>query len=177
MRTSESIAMWDLYSKTSGVAIQTRKNKITEILDKNEYAYIAKHVDYSNDHEKEFYDNLARRNFEKTLDEKCRGDLCYIDYCFFKKRSCYDHEKEFRFIVSPSPINYLLNSDSVAYEQYNGFHLIIEDYESFIDKIIINPNAPSHFKQTIERLLRKIGMDTLVSKISNSEISSNPNYK
>lgn len=162
--STESEAMWKLYSKKDGIAIVTDKEKLLKYIDSSEvenmgYKVKLKNVVYRNMQE-EF--KIANNTTMNKLNK--RGDA---EYYIFSKQECYKHEHECRlavFIQRYQP--------KFPHNLKNGINLGLNgDIEDFIDKIIISPFAPQYYAETLIATLKLMGYEKLSSKITKSEIN------
>jgi hypothetical protein len=141
----ESEAMWKLYCKnpSEGVAIKTTEAKLRTALratgTENLYLNPVKYV-------RNYW--IKQYNPENDV--------------FFRKRSSFEHEKEFRAIFQKDPY-----SNSIP---PHG-HLVSININNLIDKIIVSPLANKSFYDLVNDSRLNAGVNTLVEK---SEIEMQP---
>jgi len=206
--SEENIAMWNLYSKTEGVAIQTTIKKVERLIKDNRCEFNSGLIKYDKKYSINFNKwkdiEFFNRNIKKF--EKEDSKYNYPEYWLFKKRFCFKHEEEFRFIIKPTPstswycsyepeqnidktdikiiesfgINdpekykkRAINNNSKNFHK-NGFHLKICNYNDLLDKIVLAPNMPKYFEDTIKQLLKKMNQNELFEKVTKSKISAVP---
>ena len=140
----ESAAMWKLYSKDMGIAIQTNTGRLIEAL-KNEPQKIfigkVKYID-------EYKNNIERiDNF----------GLSYI------KRRSFMYEQELRCSIVRS--DDLTSYDFLYYKfsKPKGYNAIV-DLEKLIEKIYISPYAPDYILEVVQDILKKFNYNLPVIK-------------
>ncbi|MCK4465624.1 MAG: DUF2971 domain-containing protein [Bacteroidales bacterium] len=145
----ESVAMWDIYSKTMGVALKFErvflqnliKSKRNENnLPKHIYKLIAGKVRYQNF-------NVLPFTEKKKL----------VKYPAFRKDEAFAHEKEFRFI---------LLADKPLFKQA-GILFHLGDLKDLEFDIIVHPKMEKFERQSIQSLLDKYIPD---KKLKDSEL-------
>ncbi|MGV8018571.1 MAG: DUF2971 domain-containing protein [Ignavibacteria bacterium] len=152
---TESAAMWRLYLKSNeGLCIKTDIGLFKKSFDNaKENVYIGKvrYKDYKNDIYYTDYDmskiGLAGANMFLP---------------FIHKRKIYEHEKEYRAIVS-------VTDDS--WKGKNGI-LVNVDLNLLIKEIIISPSSPDWFKNIVQSIIYKYGYNF---KLSNSIVDDTLN--
>lgn len=96
------------------------------------------------------------------------GRVQYIDYLkdmagnniyetLFYKRSSFNHENEFRLISFES-------IENPYFEEYGG--KVLCDLNNLIDSIYVAPTSPMWFKETVESVLKKYGVNKPVIQSS-----------
>lgn len=185
---NESEGMWKLYSASGGVAIISTLEKLKsfagyslfdeqgfdikisdiEYLDNKVYEEI---FNLFNDYVPDTSENILERYEERTrnLFNEIIQDYSHF---FFKKRDCYEHEKELRVIITPRILN---TADFVRFSEVNNIeqYVPVDSLDGFIDKIIISPYAPAFYKETIIGILEKHSdpeIKKLSAKVMDSEI-------
>lgn len=131
----ESSAMWSLYSKDEGIAIQTTAKLLKEsFLHETRNIYLTKvnYIDYENEFMPE-------------------GNIMYLAT---HKRKSFEHEKEVRCIYN----NPLTNPT-----EKGGFGFSAKmDLNKLIQKVYISPFAQSFIEQIITNLLHKFNLSANV---------------
>jgi len=142
MNEYESAAMWDLYlSGTEGVAIQTDIESLKSTFEASEKKISITKVKYLN------YDSqiIPPTN---------------MMYPYAHKRNSFEHEKEFRALISENDTNDAIKQVKV-------------DVQEIIKKIYICPKAPSWFHNVVEDVMRQYGLDVPMEK---SALYTRPTY-
>lgn len=150
----ESAAMWRLYLKSNeGVAVQTTFTRLC-------------------------------KSFEPARESIFVGKVRYIDYSkgecpnplnvyspFLCKRLSFEHEKELRAIVHKlpdPPISIPVNDVKAARTCLDGIELmktgtsIPIDIEALVEKVHVAPSAPPWFRELVEAIIRKYGLEVEV---------------
>lgn len=127
----ESYAMWQIYSKKYGIAIQTTVEKLTYVLkDSNALMRRIKYIEYDGIVNENYIDNWKNFN-DKNL----------IANFFSFKPECYEYEKEIRAII-------ISNEDKA----YMHFDL---DIGYLIEAIVVSPFADEWFINLVEEITHK----------------------
>ncbi len=138
---TESYALWKIYAKEYGVAIQTTVGKLKEITkSKGAVIYRVKYIDDSTT-------NLNVPRFSKKLTMESQNFFVY-------KRAEYCYENEIRAMFTTD-------------DCYN-LEVLIDNVENFIDKIYISPFAEKWFFDLIKDILVKYELnkiDVVTSKV------------
>lgn len=144
----ESEPLWKAYVKHSGIVIQSTFRKLKEsFADTSEEVHIGKvkYIDYA-------VETFPNDN---------------VFYLVFHKRKFYELENELRACI-------MLGTPGTRYVNFNnlpiGLHIPV-NLDILIEKIILWPDCPVWFKEVIESLVEKYGMNT---KIQFSELSEKP---
>lgn len=138
---TESYALWKIYAKKYGVAIQTTVRKLKEITkSKGAVIYRVKYIDDSiaNLHVPRFSNKLT---FESENFFVCK-----------KAEYCYENEIRAMFTT----------------EDYYNLEVLIDNVDNFIDKIYISPFAEEWFFDLIKDILVKYELnkiDVVTSKV------------
>lgn len=126
---NESEAMWKLYGSKYGIAIKVNFEKLINNFAKNNLKFFSGKIIY-----------------EGTKYNNSNNELSSDIISFFIKRNCYEHEKEYRFLIEEKDI-----SDK------EGIEFDLEKLD-FIEEIIISPFLPIYeaeqIKKTINQLLK-----------------------
>jgi DNA-dependent RNA polymerase auxiliary subunit epsilon len=125
----ESYAMWHIYSKKYGIAIETSCNKLKEII--KPFDGIVRRVKYIDTSECE---NMIRSSINKVDKENF-----HIEDIFTLKSHFYEYEKEIRAIFT--------NNSGEEYKE------IKIDIRSFITSIIISPFASRWFSEMVRDIV------------------------
>lgn len=166
---NESEAMWKLYSKNDGIAIETTAEKLEKYLDystfiNNSFEVIINTVNYTDLNKEISYANGASTN---ELTGTPQGDSSYF---FFLKRECYKHEHEMRICISKR-LEYQGIPIMDPKLKNNGYNVGINvELHDFIDKIIISPFAASYYRETLISLLNGLNLKILAEKVELSKI-------
>lgn len=170
--SEESLPMWDIYTQTKGVAIQTTAKKFKNVVKLNGLKCEASAVEYPENFEKEYdlwkQKDYFEENISKFYNKKAPS---YPHYWFFRKRPCFKHENEYRFIIEyDSILQSLLSNNDKNSAKAKGCILKIKNLNIFIDKIIIAPKARTEFELLIKSLAQDYKID--VSKVITSGIKN-----
>jgi DNA-dependent RNA polymerase auxiliary subunit epsilon len=125
----ESYAMWHIYSKKYGIAIETSCNKLKEII--KPFDGIVRRVKYIDTSECE---NMIRSSINKVDKENF-----HIEDIFTLKSHFYEYEKEIRAIFTDN-----------SGEEYKEIRI---DIRSFITSIIISPFASRWFSEMVRDIV------------------------
>lgn len=154
----ESKAMWDLYTGMSGLAIQSRVNRLILSLSNNpEEIRLSKvrYIDYDTDtwfHPTEYPHRLYN-----------------ILTPYIHKHQAYRHEEEVRLFYEVSDG---LNDESFWNNQpINEGRLFSVDIKVLVEKIILSPNIKPQFELQINQLLQDYNLNFLVER---SALSKEP---
>jgi hypothetical protein len=161
---SESVAMWNLYSKPNSLAIKIKYSNFKKLLnDKGLHSFdstrevICSPINYI-DFQKPDYKNL------KNIDS------------VFTKDISFKHENEFRIIVKEvereiPPINYEQNMhrkniDKMYNEHWNylGLELNIFDFNSFEFEVVHHPKSQDWAKNNISEIIRLAKIDFKINE-------------
>ncbi|TQR16329.1 DUF2971 domain-containing protein [Psychrobacillus vulpis] len=152
MNNIESAAMWDLYAKRgNGIAIRTTFGDIKKSFSKSTKDIIAaevKYIDYSKDN---------------VLDGTMISPFIY-------KRKSFEHEREFRLIVSDQ-LNALDGKGGFKEASNNGLSIDI-CLEHLIKSVYISPNSEKWFEELVDSLVRKYNIKAVVIQSSLYEFPS-----
>ena len=151
MNDFESVAMWKLYTKTNeSVAIQSRIRRLKHSFDNiRPNVYLGK-INYLD------YDSEEIPDSEPLL-------------AYFYKRKNFEHENELRaiFVNDPQSPYY----DSSLTEKHG---LYLSSYvKTLIESVYVSPSSSSWFKQLVESITVKYGLDV---NVVNSRIDETPIY-
>lgn len=144
---NESMAMWDLYAKDNGVAIQTTVDIVVNSVEATKF-FISENFK----HKKVGYNNISKIASDYFESKNELFDL------LFSKDISYDHEKEYRFILSDDRGETQIPSkavklDSVALNKF---------------KIITHPLMPDwQYKNLLQLCEKKV----LLKNISKSSLT------
>ena len=180
---SESDGMWKLYAKQDGIMIESTVAKAKEFLDftkvkDNYYIVDFNEITYfSNEKYQELFEELNKFPNNGDIQDKWISDFVErlepdpkekppfpLYKLLFCKRTCFEHEKEYRIVVSPN----IWKKGFDESKEIDKF-ITITDLNGFIDKIIISPYAPNYYKAMITTSLNKIAPN-LVEKVHDSDI-------
>lgn len=179
---SESDAMWKLYSKEEGIAIETTDNKLNELVEyDSNLMKTGDFVKYRTASElKEifnYYESYAPDKQDTLLDDlsnRLKEDVEWIGENIVNfallKRKCFEHENEYRFILSPDMINEDIDIKEMG-ELKQSFK--IKDLNEFIDRIIISPYSPPFVEESLKCILQQSenkAIKALANKIVKSEM-------
>ncbi|MEZ9229590.1 hypothetical protein AB4259_00710 [Vibrio amylolyticus] len=142
MSDFESAAMWDLYlSGTEGVAIQTDVDTLREFFKTSELQISTSKIKYLD------YDSqvIPARN---------------MMYPYVHKRNSFEHEKEFRALISDHDTN-----DAIKQVKINARDLI--------KRVYVCPKAPNWFYEIVVDVVKQYGVDVPIEK---SAMYTRPTY-
>jgi hypothetical protein len=141
----ESEAMWRLYGGSGGIAVQTTYSKLVESIEFQHDVYI--------------------------------GLVSYIDYPTgilpdvngftpaMHKRASFAHEREVRFVWYWG---------SVPYPDQTPNHLTMPwDLESYVEKIYVDPNAPTYYFEAVQAVLKSMA-PSLKNRLEWSQMKASP---
>lgn len=142
----ESEAMWHLYGGSGGgIAIQTTYSKLVESIELQHDVYIGlvRYIDYST------------------------GILSDVNGFtpVMHKRASFAHEREVRFVWYWG---------SVPYPDQTPSHLTMPwDLESYIEKVYVDPNAPTYYFEAVQAVLKSMA-PTLENRLEWSQMKASP---
>jgi DNA-dependent RNA polymerase auxiliary subunit epsilon len=143
----ESYAMWHIYSKKYGIAIETDCRKLKEII--KPFNGLVRKVKYIDINKSE---NMIRASMNKTDKEDFQ-----IENIFTLKSRFYEYEKEIRAIFT-----------DMGGEEYKEIKIEIG---SFLNSIIISPFASRWFDEMVSDIVSsKYGLNNIKICISGVEI-------
>ncbi len=172
----ESDSMWKLYAN-NGIAIKVKKSNLDDLVLKHiklvgqNYDYKFQKVEYIDDLKERFekYDKWTEDDFKNNLGSSVLVPELIYDW-FFKKRSHFEHEKEYRCLITPSDKVSFHTQNNI--ESMKGMDIEIDDLDKFIEEIIISPNALDFYEETIKETLNKMNYSSLSKKVRWSEMIS-----
>jgi hypothetical protein len=145
--------MWELYGKDNkGIAIQTTFRKLRDSLKKNIWLSMVNYIDYEND--------------------EIRIDLPPHAFFWFKRNS-FSYEKEVRALFlshEGSPDHDTISWDTPLLKAGKWVNV---DLPVLIEKIYINPNAPSWHEGLVNKVNSTYGYSFPVTK---SDLAKDPVY-
>ncbi|HUS76489.1 MAG TPA: hypothetical protein VMY43_10835 [Methanothrix sp.] len=168
MNEFESDAMWKLYLKSNdGVAIQSTYKNLIKALNEaeNELEFLVGQVEYID------YDNDFMIDDPNPI------------FTYYYKRKSFEHERELRAVFTRVPtemktfINLVSIKDNLnifmdhSIDLDNTVEIIPMNLNTLIEKIYVPPTADDWFKEVIESLLEKFGLNINVER---SELNKNP---
>lgn len=165
MCNEESDLMWQCYTNSSGIMIQTTVEKLESL---NYTPFLAN--DASCIIDKVIYDiNLSeyheKCNSMTIKDNRDELNKDFLENYFIKSKSLSD-EKELRILIAED-----LSISKDIYNSSTGMNIKINiNLEDFIDRIVISPYAPNYYIDTLKCTMEKFGLKKLVSKIAQSAI-------
>lgn len=136
----ESMAMWNLYSDSNGVAIKLPYGKLISQLKETNFnhhnigAFYTGRVDY--------------QNF-KTVSPYVANEKSKIPKVALRKDSSFSHEKEVRFVIR-------IYNDTQKTKSVTSGSLNLRDLEM---KVVCHPRMNAWKKENIKSLLRKAGIE------------------
>ncbi|PNM54836.1 DUF2971 domain-containing protein [Vibrio harveyi] len=142
MSDFESAAMWDLYlSGTEGVAIQTDVDTLREFFKTSELQISTSKIKYLD------YDSQVI-------------PATNMMYPYVHKRNSFEHEKEFRALISDHDTN-----DAIKQVKINARDLI--------KRVYVCPKAPNWFYEIVVDVVKQYGVDVPIEK---SAMYTRPTY-
>lgn len=150
--TTESAAMWRLYLKSNeGISIQTDFD-----LFKNSFSNFVYNVRIGKVRYKDYENDIFYTDYDKIEVNDYRFNLFLP---FIHKRSNYEHEKEYRAIISFQLEN---NKQPTETEKKRGGIFVPVDLKLLIKKIVLAPGSPEWFKELVEDTLKTYKLDVEV---------------
>ncbi|EOW9469728.1 hypothetical protein CAG58_14285 [Vibrio sp. V31_P5A7T61] len=142
MSNFESAAMWDLYlSGTEGVAIQTDVDTLRKFFETSELQISTSKIKYLD------YDSQVIPPTNMM-------------YPYVHKRNSFEHEKEFRALISEHDTN-----DAIKQVKVNARDLI--------KRVYVCPKAPNWFYEVVVDVVKQYGVDVPIEK---SAMYTRPTY-
>ena len=148
----ENYAMWNIYAKNYGVAIQTTYKKLKDCFTKTDKpVYIGKVIYYNDER-----DQVPKENPMAP---------------FIRKRCIYQYENEIRccYIISQSKESGFLWEEQ---DTYNGVFLDV-DLHTLIERIYISPYAPKWYRDLVARTNEVFKID---KEIRHSSVFQSENF-
>ena len=148
----ENYAMWNIYAKNYGVAIQTTYKKLKDCFKKTDKpVYIGKIIYYNDER-----DQVPKENPMAP---------------FIRKRCMYQYENEIRccYIISQSKEGGFLWEEQ---DTYNGVFLDV-DLHTLIERIYISPYAPKWYRDLVARTNEVFKID---KEIRHSSVFQSENF-
>lgn len=144
MNEHESAALWKIYSSSyDAIAIQSRYKLLKENMPTQAIIGKVTYIDYNNIKE--------------------------IDYKYFRpsyfKRLSFSHERELRVTITEYPPDYSIRKDNVLLGKY-----IPVNINNLIENIYVAPSSPDWFKQVVENVMRKYGLEKDLLKSSLDDV-------
>jgi len=147
----ENYAMWNIYAKNYGVAVQTTYKKLKDSFRKTDKpVYIGKVVYYNEER-----DQIPKENPMAP---------------FIRKRCMYRYENEIRccYIIQSAEDGFLWEEQ----DSYNGVFLDV-DLHTLIERIYISPYAPKWYRDLIYRTNEVFKID---KEITHSSVFQSENF-
>lgn len=144
---NESEAMWKLYGSKYGIAIKVNFEKLINNFAKNNLKFFSGKIIY-----------------EGTKYNNSNNELSSDIISFFIKRNCYEHEKEYRFLIEEKDI-----SDK------EGIEFDLEKLD-FIEEIIISPFLPKYEAQQIKKTINQLLKNKNILKVRISKLNDYNDY-
>jgi hypothetical protein len=97
-----------------------------------------------------------------------KGPLLY-DEPFFRKEKSFEHEREFRAVITDLPIR----NNGVDFNETvfpNAGVAVPVDLDTLVEEIVISPNAPSWFRDTVAHVL------TVLNVTKSAGLSATPRF-
>lgn len=143
MNDYESAAMWNIYTKCNeAIAIQTTYENLFNALPETVFIGCVNYIDY----EKESF--LEGSDF----------------YRFMHKRKSFDYENEVRIMCNRPLISKNGEVSLDAKNDKDGILISCVDLASLIEKIYVAPTASVWFRDLVEEVLKKYGIDKQVCR-------------
>ncbi|MFZ2445330.1 MAG: hypothetical protein WAW37_03145 [Syntrophobacteraceae bacterium] len=153
--------MWELYGKHGGLAIcSTKKLLQSSLSGEGVYFEDVKYIDF--------------------ISEKAHADTPYKIFTY--KRIEFEHEKEFRALVTMVPESsgkyengfpQFGNVEKQAGYPEDGFYIDV-DITSMIDKIVLSPYTKDYFRSMLNSILKTYKLNDLT--VVDSQLASDPVY-
>lgn len=145
MADRESVAMWDLYAgMEDGIAIQVERKKLQQMVQSR----LAKNQLPNNTHRviagKVVYHDFRRVHLKQNAH--------LMKYLSFRKDISFDHEKEYRFVLSVSAPNNTLKR----------YEYSLDPMDSLKIKIIANPRMQENVFTRIQEQIKGISSDLIL---------------
>lgn len=147
---NESYAMWHIYSRKYGIAIQSTVKKLYECV--KSYEVDVKEVEYINYNDKNQF-------IDDDLSDNYKDSNYLMKKCFTFKPHYYEYEKEIRAII-------VLEHEKPCLE-------VDVNLNNLIDEIIISPFADDWFIHMVKDLIKnKYGYKNIKVKDSRVEVKN-----
>lgn len=149
---TESAAMWRLYLKSNeGISIQTDIDSFKLAFKDTDYKVYIGIVRYKN-----YETDISYSGYDMTkIKYPSNNDFLPLVH----KRNNYEHEKEYRAIISFPLEN---NKEPTETEKQQGGIFVPVDLKLLIKKIILAPGSPEWFKELVEETLKTYKLDVEV---------------
>ena len=151
---TESAAMWNLYSKRAGIAIQSSVLGLKEAL--------ARHRD-----DKIYIGRVGYYNYGS--DSLPFGNNVNIMTPFFCKRTCFEHEHELRALFLRIPAT--AHQMNFAEDRIKNGVAVRIDVHSMIQTLRITPGSPNWVYAAVHAIIERFELD---SPLLRSELDSKP---
>lgn len=125
----ESMAMWDLYSDSDGIAVQTTIKKLKEAFNKVQDSIRLGKIVYT----------------DEAIEHPTGWTVDRFMACMTKKQ-CYAHEKEVRALI--------WNTSEIIREEDGSVKLPIE-IKSLLENIVLSPKSEESLREKVLALLKK----------------------
>ena len=148
----ESVAMWNSYSNSDGIALKIDANKLIASITENSSAM--------NDAEKMktmYHGGIVYKDFFNPKDRK--GFKEEIDIIGFQKDESFAHEKEYRFLIKQDIHNY--KEDDVEFVK-----LKLNDFSKLKFDLVFHPKMESWKKENIKSVLTSLKAKNFTPKDS-----------
>lgn len=136
----ESVAMWNSYSDTNGIALRVNAASLI--------SSVTKHAKNVNDAEKMsslYYGQIIYKDFFKPEDRHQFKEE--IEIIGFQKDVCFDHEKEFRFLFKQNL--HLHMDDDIPF-----LKLKLKDFDKIKFDLVFHPKMEDWKKDNIRAVLK-----------------------
>lgn len=189
-KEKDSLPMWNYYVKHKkyegyniGIDIEELKKIISEKIKNNKdiYKVYNKDIGYKYEEINIFIENIIKKFFKfchkKTSTYDCASEL--ITNYIFSKNLCFEHEKEYRFVLQEKEEENIQRIDIMKYEFFikNGIFIpymnvnLGEDIKKIIKSITIAPLVEKDIaKKGLEKFLINNGYKNIEIEISNCPI-------
>lgn len=155
----ESMAMWNSYSSDEGVALKVRFLDLINRLTTNSDTVFDKTVchDYAM-----YYGRVSYRDFlSKNERLKFKEEIKIIG---FHKDICFQHEKEYRFLLK---LDYPAGDQkSFDNEKNKIIKAKLQDFSNFNIELIFQPKMEDWKRENVRKLIEILGLSNITTKDS-----------
>jgi hypothetical protein len=152
LHNRESVAMWNLYSSSTGVAVGINGNELI--------AHIMQKSQFTNDEEKFNYlfaGKIVYKDFFNKNDRKSFKDE--TGTMGFHKDICFEHEKEYRFLLKQDLHNH--KEDKII-----GTSLKLRQFSKLPIEVVFHPKMAKWQQDNIKRLIKEFDLTNIKCRIS-----------
>lgn len=152
LHSRESVAMWNLYSSSTGVAVGVNGNELVKhVLDKSQF---------TNDEEKFkylYYGKIIYKDFFNKEDRKRFKDETGI--MGFHKDICFEHEKEYRLLLKQDLQNH-------KKEEIAGTSIKLKQFSKLTFEVVFHPKMQQWQQDNIKKIIKEFGLTNIKCRVS-----------